>query len=200
MQVHRVGHAWLDSALSAGGLELVDGIDAEGLVTVAPPVELRSMAELEPEAWLGVFAANAEEPFFAAQPWLRAALERGSGSWVAILPALGTRPFPGGGPAGTAAACLQTLVRVAATEGGPAGVRANVVATGWLDGAAPSALDTELAVADTPLGRLAVPGNVAAAAAWLLSAEAGHVTGEIIHVDGGYTLSGGSRPDPRMTT
>jgi 3-oxoacyl-[acyl-carrier protein] reductase len=61
----------------------------------------------------------------------------------------------------------------------------------------PADLDRDLAVADTPLASLATPGAIATAVAWLLSPAAAHVTGEVLRVDGGYTLTRGSRPDPR---
>jgi NAD(P)-dependent dehydrogenase (short-subunit alcohol dehydrogenase family) len=197
MEIARVGDAWLDAELSALGLELVDGEAAENMVTVAPQVELTSVAELGADAWLRVFRTCAEEPFFAAQAWLRAAFERGSGSWVAVVSSIGAQPFPGGGAAGASAVCLQTLVRVAAIEGGPHGVRANVVAAGWGESTIPPELDPKLAVNDTPLRRLTTPADVAGAIAWLLSRAAAHVTGEVIRVDGGYTVASGSRPDPR---
>jgi NAD(P)-dependent dehydrogenase (short-subunit alcohol dehydrogenase family) len=197
MEIGRVGDEWLDVELSACGLELVDEEAAENLVTVAPPVELTPIAKLVPDAWLRVFRTCAEEPFFAAQAWLRVALERGSGSWVAVMSIVGTQPFPGGGAAGASAVCLQTLVRVAAVEGGPHEVRANVVAAGWGESTIPSELDWELAVTDTPLRRLATPADIAGTVAWLLSPAAAHVTGEVIRVDGGYTITHGSRPDPR---
>ena len=92
---------------------------------------------------------------------------------------------------------LHTLVRIAALEGGPNGVRANVVAPGWSEAAFPSELDPELAALDTPLRRLVTPADVASAVAWLLSPAAAHVTGEILRVDGGYTITRGSRTNPR---
>jgi NAD(P)-dependent dehydrogenase (short-subunit alcohol dehydrogenase family) len=171
--------------------------EAPALVTVAPRPELRPLAELEPEAWLATFRTWTEEPFFTAQRYLRAAYDRGRGGcWVAVTSILGTQPFPGGGAAGAAALALQTLVRVAAIEGGPRGVRANTVAPGWSDDALPPELDAELAVRDTPTRRLATHADVAAAVAWLLSDEAEHVSGAVLAIDGGYTLTRGSRPDP----
>ena len=186
----------LEGELAALGIELVgDAEAAEHLVTVAPPVELAPLSTTEPDAWLRTFDAWAADAFFAAQPWLAAALERGAGAWVAVTSVVGTQPFPGAGAAGAGAMALHTLVRVAALEGGPQRVRANVVAPGF--GTTPTELDPGLAVADTPLRRLAAPADIAAAVAWLLSPAAAHVTGEIVRVDGGYTITRGSRPDPR---
>ena len=186
----------LERELAALGHDVVrDDVGAHGAVTLAPSVELRQLAELEPEAWIATFREWAEEPFFSVQRWLAAALERGSGSWVAVTSTVGTQPFPGAGAAGAAAMALHTLVRIAAIEGGPRGVRANVVAPGWRE-PLPPRLDPELAVDDTPGGRLATTTDVASAVAWLLSDDASHVSGEVVRVDGGYTITRGSRPSP----
>lgn len=188
----------LESELLARGLDLTREEEAaDCLVTVAPPVELVPLAELDPNRWVRAFDVWAKDTFFAVQPWLREAFERGSGAWVAVTSMLGTQPFLGGGAAGAGALALHTLVRVAALEGGPRGVRANIVAAGWGESTIPPTLDPELATADTPLRRLATPADIAGAVAWLLSPAAAHVTGEVIRVDGGYTITRGSRPDPR---
>ena len=199
MRVLLIGEAGpLAAGLEEAGLQLTrDDVDAQYLVSVAPPVELAPIADLEADDWLRVFDAWASEVFFAVQPWLAASAARGAGSWVAVTSDLGTQPFPGAGAAGAGAMALHTLVRIAALEGGPNGVRANVVAPGWSEAAFPSELDPELAVLDTPLRRLVTPADVASAVAWLLSPAAAHVTGEILRVDGGYTITRGSRTDPR---
>jgi NAD(P)-dependent dehydrogenase (short-subunit alcohol dehydrogenase family) len=193
MRVLLIGEdAALEAELAALGLELVrDDPRAEALVTLPPPVELRPAAELDADSWRAMFAAWAEEPFFAAQPWLREADARGSGMWVAVTTILATQPFPRGA-AGACALVLQTLVRIAALEG----IRANAVAAGWRRDRFPPELDPELAAEDTPDGRFATPADVTAAIAWLLSDDAAHVHGEVVRVDGGYTITRGSRPDP----
>jgi NAD(P)-dependent dehydrogenase (short-subunit alcohol dehydrogenase family) len=190
----------LAEALAARGHEVRrtgDPGEAGMLVTVAPRVQLRPFADLEPDEWLATFGAWAEEPFFAAQGYLQGAYERGRGGcWVAVTSVVGTQPFVGAGGAGTCAVALQTLVRIAAIEGGRRGVRANAVAAGWRRDDFPAELDPDLAVSDTPRQRLATPDDIAAAVAWLLSDEAAHVTGEVLRVDGGYTITRGARPDP----
>jgi NAD(P)-dependent dehydrogenase (short-subunit alcohol dehydrogenase family) len=190
----------LSTALAKHGYDVEregDPAEARTLVTVAPRPTLQPLAELEPDAWVATFRAWTEEPFFAAQRFLRGAYEHDRGGcWIAVTSILGTQPFPGGGAAGAASIALHTLVRVAAIEGGSRGVRANVVATGWRHDAVPPELDAELVVEDTPTRRLGTHADAAAAVAWLLSDEAAHITGAVLTLDGGYTLTRGSRADP----
>ena len=190
--------ASLEAALRERGLELVREGDADMLLTLGPPPQLRPLAEIRPVEWIARFTSWAEEPFWAFQGWLRAVLARGTpGRWVAITTTLGAQPFPGGGADGASAVVLQTLVRIAALEYGAYGIRANAIAAGWREESLPLELDAELAAADTPTGRLASASDIAAAAAWLLSDDAEQINGEILRLDGGYTISRGSRPDPR---
>jgi NAD(P)-dependent dehydrogenase (short-subunit alcohol dehydrogenase family) len=172
--------------------------DADAFLSLGPPPRLLALAEITPEEWSERFDAWAREPFWAFQRWLRAALARGQGGrWVAVTTTLGAQPFPGGGPDGAAAVALQTLVRIAAIEYGSSGIRANAIAAGWRAGSIPDGLDAELALADTPTGRLVSDADLAATIAWLLSDDADQVNGEILRLDGGYTITAGSRPDPR---
>ena len=187
----------VERALREGGFELCADLDADALVTFGPPPLLLSLADVPPDVWRARVSAWTQEPFWRFQAWLRELLRRdGFGRWVAVTSTLGTQPFPGGGPDGTAAMMLHTLVRVAALEYGERGLRANVVAPGWRDDQSPAALDAELARADTPTHRLTTAGDVAAVVAWLLSGDADQLNGEIIRLDGGYTISRGSRPEP----
>jgi NAD(P)-dependent dehydrogenase (short-subunit alcohol dehydrogenase family) len=188
----------LEQALAASGVEPVRSGETDAFITLAPAPELRPLAAIRASDWLSRFADYVEEPFWAFQGWAREVLDRGApGRWIAITTALGAQPFPGGGADGTAASALQTLVQVAAIEYGARGMRANAIASGWRAGRLPPDLDPVLAEQDTPTGRLTTSAQIAAAAAWLLSDAAGNVNGEILRVDGGYTLGRGARPDPR---
>lgn len=187
----------LEAALRERELELVREGPADVLVTLGPLPVIARLEDLSAEQWTSRFTDWAREPFFAFQAWLRDMLRRGAaGRWVAVTTTLGALPFPGGSADGAAAVALQTLVRIAAIEYGPRRIRANVVASGWRARTLPAELDSDLAVADTPTGRLVTEEDLAAAVMWLLSDDAVQVNGEILRVDGGYTITRGSRPDP----
>jgi len=191
--------AGLEDALRARALDLAHQGPADALITAGPPPLLLPLAETRPEDWKARFTACVEDPFWAFQAWLREQLARKApGRWIAITTTLGAQPFPGGGADGTFAVALQTLVRIAAVEYGHRGIRANAIAPGWRAQRLPAELDRELAIADTPTGRLTSDDDLAAAVAWLLSDDAAQVNGEILRLDGGYTVTRGSRPDPRI--
>jgi NAD(P)-dependent dehydrogenase (short-subunit alcohol dehydrogenase family) len=92
-----------------------------------------------------------------------------------------------------AKAGMEALVRALAIELSPA-VTVNAVVPGFIRKDAgthaalePAALARQLAV--IPAGRIGLPEDVAAAVAFLASAEAGYITGQALHVDGGLVIS-----------
>ncbi|HYV15676.1 MAG TPA: glucose 1-dehydrogenase [Conexibacter sp.] len=140
---------------------------------------------------------------FAALTMLQAAgramaAQGGGGAIVNVTSRLASIGVPTMSLYGASKGALLALTRAAAVELAPLGIRVNAVAPGmtrtplydaWLaQHDDPQAVDHATS-AKVPQGRLAEPAEVAAAIAYLGSAEAAHVTGASLPVDGGYTAA-----------
>ena len=95
---------------------------------------------------------------------------------------------------GVSKAALISMTRTLAVELGPAAIRVNCIAPGLVETRFSSVLvqNDELVRRYTEraaLGRYGAPDEVAGAALWLASDESRFVTGQVIHVDGGYTMA-----------
>jgi 2-keto-3-deoxy-L-fuconate dehydrogenase len=151
--------------------------------------------------WRRVISVNLDGAFLTLQAAMRA-MQGSGGAIVMTASAAGLKAEPGIAAYGASKAAVIHLARIAAREGAAAGIRVNSIAPGGVEtplwrnvpgfseiaeregeDAAFRAME-----AATPLGRFAKPEEVAAQIAFLLSAEAGFVTGACFVSDGGYTL------------
>lgn len=138
--------------------------------------------------WNELFASNAQAPFFLAQA-ATPALREAHGAIVNLVDIYAERPLANHPLYCMAKAALEAMTRSLALDLGP-DVRVNGVAPGAVmwpsDGKAYD--DQQAMLARTPLQRAGSPDDVAGAVLWLLR-DAPFVTGQIIRVDGGRTLS-----------
>jgi 3-oxoacyl-[acyl-carrier protein] reductase len=148
-----------------------------------------ALEDTDVQDWDAIMAVNLRGAFSFARVALRSMTAYGSGSIVFVTPLAGTSPaLPGAGAFAASTAGVHGLTRAIARAGGPHGVRANAVATGYLD--TPTSrrwteAERDAAAAATPLGRPGLPVDAASAAVWLASSAAAFVTGVVVRVDGG---------------
>jgi 3-oxoacyl-[acyl-carrier protein] reductase len=164
-------------AQHAGGLDVVvnnAGIDAH-----------RPLPMLDDAEWDRVLTANLTSVMLVTQAALP--LLAGPASVITIGASVASRGRPSGAHYAASKAALAGLTRSLAKELGPQGIRVNVVAPGVVaddESGPPPHLRAGL-VAATALGRLATPGDIAAAVLFLASDLARFVSGTTLYVDGG---------------
>ena len=108
-----------------------------------------------------------------------------SGAIVNTSSMLGAAAMPHNGAYVAAKHGVHGLTRAAALELGGTGIRVNAIAPGVTRTGMTSAVSDELLRA-VPLGRIAEPEEIAAAAVWLCSPDASYITGSVLVADGGW--------------
>ncbi len=160
----------------------------DALVNNASAFQPTPIGSITLAQWDALFASNAQAPLFLAQA-ATPALRRTGGAIVNLVDVYAERPLADHPVYCMAKAALVAMTRSLALDLGPA-VRVNAVAPGAVlwpsDG---KIYDDKVALIErTPLKRAGEPEDVAGAVLWLLR-DAPFVTGQIIRVDGGRTLS-----------
>ncbi|MFC8714015.1 SDR family NAD(P)-dependent oxidoreductase [Streptomyces sp. NPDC057197] len=146
--------------------------------------------------WDSVMDVNARGAFFLAREAFRAMEERGGGGAIVSTGSYAsTVGLPSGAAYSASKGALAQLTKVLALEGGPLGIRANLVAAGvvetdFLDTFRPDSRAYLASFADAhPLGRVAQPREIAEVLCFLVSPRSSFVTGAVLAADGGFTAA-----------
>ena len=149
------------------------------------------LVQLSDEAWDEVIAVNLTATFRLARAALKGMMRRRTGRIIAITSVVGVTGNAGQGNYAAAKAGMIGMVKSIAQEYAKRGVTANCIAPGFIATAMTDKLNEkqrEAILARVPAGRLGEGADVAAAAVYLASDEAGYVTGQTLHVNGGMAM------------
>ncbi len=149
------------------------------------------LARMPDDDWRTVLETNLSSVFYTCRAVARGMMKRRSGAIVNVSSVVGVHGNPGQTNYSASKAGIIGFTKALARELGNRGVRANVVAPGYVSTRLTDVLPDELKdamVANTPLGRIGSPEDVAGAVRFLSSDEAGFITGEVLLVDGGLGI------------
>ncbi|GAC1300089.1 MAG: 3-oxoacyl-ACP reductase FabG [Steroidobacteraceae bacterium] len=149
------------------------------------------LLRMKQEDWDAVLDTNLKSIFRLSKAVLRGMMKARKGRIVSITSVVGLTGNPGQANYAAAKAGIIGFTKSLAREVGSRGITANAVAPGFIDTdmtrglseAHRSALNAQI-----PLGRLGKPADVAAAVAFLCSADGAYITGETLHVNGGMYM------------
>jgi 3-oxoacyl-[acyl-carrier protein] reductase len=172
--------------------QLVDDAgDLDILVNNAGVTRDGLIARMSDEDWSDVIDTNLGGVFHTCRAAARGMMKRRGGSIVNISSIVGVHGNPGQTNYSASKAGIIGFTKALARELGNRGVRANVVAPGYVDTRLTQAIADEmrqLMLANTPLGRFGQPEDIAGAVRFLCSDEASFITGEVLLVDGGLGM------------
>jgi NAD(P)-dependent dehydrogenase (short-subunit alcohol dehydrogenase family) len=150
--------------------------------------------EMQDADWDHVLGVNLKGSFLCAQAGARAMVAAGRRGAIVNISSSAVRGDPRGVHYSASKAGVIGLTRAMALALAPHGIRVNAIAPGTTDTAQPRYGNTEEQLLarsrEIPLdGRMATPEEIARVVVFLASDEAGRMTGEVVHVNGGAYMA-----------
>jgi 3-oxoacyl-[acyl-carrier protein] reductase len=165
--------------------------DVDVLVNNAGLTRDGLLARMSDDDWRTVIDTNLSSVFYTCRAVTRPMMKKRSGSIVNISSVVGVHGNWGQTNYAASKAGIIGFTKSLARELGSRNVRANVVAPGYVKTALTDVLPeeaTQAMIANTPLGRVAEPEEIAGAVRFLASEQAAFITGEVLLVDGGLGM------------
>jgi 3-oxoacyl-[acyl-carrier protein] reductase len=150
------------------------------------------LLRMKQDDWDEVLQTNLASVFRLSKAVLRGMMKARKGRIISIASIVGLTGNPGQANYAAAKAGMIGFTKSLAREVGSRGITANVVAPGFIDTDMTRALNEtqrETLNGQIPLARLGLPSDIAAAVAFLASADASYITGETLHVNGGMYMA-----------
>ena len=182
-------------AVASAIRDFTDRIRSVGLVSAAGNHLTRPSLDLEAREWASILGVHLDGSFFMAQAVAGAMLRHGTGGSIVNFSSVAMDfGWPSRLPYSVAKAGIVALTHTLAVEWAPHGIRVNAVAPGYVDtpmvqkGAYEGAFDVSARIEDHALKRFAHPNEIAEVVEFLLSDRSSFITGEVIRVDGGFSV------------
>jgi 3-oxoacyl-[acyl-carrier protein] reductase len=149
------------------------------------------LVQLRDEDWDQVIAVNLTATFRLTRAAVRGMMRRRFGRIIGISSVVGIIGNPGQGNYTASKAGMIGMIKSVAAEYARRGVTANAIAPGFIASAMTHKLNDkqrDAILARVPAGKLGSGADIAAAAVFLASDEAGYVNGQTLHVNGGMAM------------
>ncbi len=195
--------AWLGPLGGQGKvLDVRDAAACDALIAELGPVSVlvnnagvtrdTLLLRMKNEDWADVLETDLSSVFRLSRAVLRGMMKARHGRIISVGSVVGTMGNAGQANYAAAKAGLIGFSKSLAREIGSRGITVNVVAPGFIDTDMTQKLGEDARTAlqnQIPLDRLGKPEDIAAAVAFLASKDAGYITGETLHVNGGMLMA-----------
>lgn len=164
---------------------------AQAMAEGAPPELDSGITEVTDDQWRALLGVHMDGTFYCSRSAAGLMKRAGRGNIINMGSIMGTFGRGGGTAYCAAKAGILGFTRALAHELAPHNIRVNAIAPGWIHTDMTDPLEPlhPMLEAQTPLGRLGDPDDIAWAAVYLASEEAKFVTGQTLSPNGGWYMS-----------